>query len=84
MRTIEEEKKMCDVSELFCKDIEGYLGCSEDPGKYEILFVLREPNDVNQQKGFWFKDVVKGEKRGTKYLNVLGRLANKLLGRNDD
>jgi hypothetical protein len=75
---------MCDVRELFCKNIEGYLGCAEDPGKYEILFVFREPNDVNQQNGFWFKEVVEGKKLGTKYKNVLGRIANKLLNKNDD
>lgn len=76
---------MCDVNDLFYKvmdtegktvAIEGYLGKPED---CEILFVLREPDDPEPQTGFWFGDVVCGKKPGTKYKNVLGIIANKLL-----
>lgn len=79
---------MCDVNNLFCKHgttlIEGYLG---NPDECEILFVLREPDDPEPQKGFWFRDVVCGKqtgKTGTKYKNVLGMIAHKLLGGSEE
>ncbi len=74
---------MSDVSDLFCKNknekpIEGYLG-DEAKTDCKILFVLREPDDPEPQNGFWFKNVIEGGIGGTKYKNVLGMIANKLL-----
>lgn len=81
---------MCDVSDLFYTSeeknnpIEGYLG-DEAKEDCKILFVLREPNDTDTQKGFWFKDVLEGNASGgTKYKNVLGRIANKLINHSFD
>ena len=73
---------MYSISSLLCKSkdnnpIEGYLGEEES---CNILFMLKEPNDPNPQNGFWLKDVVNELTcGGTKFINVMGKIANILL-----
>lgn len=61
------------------KVIEGFLG---DSNECEILFILREPNNMGEKPdGFWFKKVLSGEKsNGSRYVEVLGRLYNFVKG----
>lgn len=72
---------MCKVEDLFYKNgetIEGYLG---DNNECAILFVLREPHATEgDTTGFWLKQVVgSNDTKGKRYVNVLGKLAKKLL-----
>lgn len=77
---------MCDVNKLFYTPegneypIEGYLD-KENP-RSDVLFVLREPHATEEDtKEFWLYNIVNDHQRtdGKRYVNVLGRLAAKLL-----
>jgi len=57
---------------------EGYLGISE-LGRAEVLFILREPNDNNNENKFWFKNDVYQPKIENKYYRLLSLLADILL-----
>ena len=64
-------------------DFEGNLG---DKNEIEILFVLREPNDKNEEQDmsinkFWMKRVINKEVKSTRYVNVLGALAGLILNK---
>lgn len=68
------------MDEMGFHSFEGFLG--ENVSVPKILFLFREPNTprVKEDKeSFWFKRVLENEEKGTRYRNVLNRLAHRIL-----
>lgn len=61
---------------------EGYIGISE-LSRAEVLFILREPNDKNNENKFWFKYDVYQPQIENKYYRLLSLLADILLHSKD-